>query len=58
MGSLFLKELFYRAGLLGKVGWRGSLAVMWGELGGAWWGRMGLSIFVVHGLPFLKRTVL
>ncbi|WP_375664173.1 MULTISPECIES: hypothetical protein [unclassified Bartonella] len=37
MGSLFLKDLFYRAGLLGKVGWRGRLAVMWGEHGGECW---------------------
>ncbi|WP_375614716.1 hypothetical protein [Bartonella sp. AC535YNZD] len=45
--------------LLGKTGWRGSFAVMWGEYGGEWWAQNGLIDFhSVHGLPFLKRTVL
>ncbi|WP_375686043.1 hypothetical protein [Bartonella sp. AP65SXKL] len=43
---------------MGKAGWRGSFAVMWGEHGGNGGRRMGLSISIVHGLPFLKRTVL
>ncbi len=52
MGSLFLKDLFYRAVLLGKVGWRGSLAVMWGEHGGEWWAQNGLIDFRSAWAPF------
>ncbi|WP_375668396.1 hypothetical protein [Bartonella sp. AP36NXGY] len=51
MGSLFLKDLFYRAGLLGKAGWRGSFAVMWGD-GGEWWAQNGLIDFRNAWAPF------
>ncbi|WP_375702892.1 hypothetical protein [Bartonella sp. AA131HXZ] len=41
---------------MGKVGWRGSLAVIWGELGGAWWAQNGLIDFYSAWAPFSQKN--